>query len=79
MSIATVSTKGQITIPVQARRALGIKARSKVILELTKGALLVRAAPDFFELEGFLGRGLPPDEERELMAEGVARHALGKE
>ena len=79
MSIATVSSKGQITIPARARRALGIKANSRVILEVTKDSLVVRAAPDFFELEGFLGRGLPPDEERRRMAEGVARHVLEQE
>ncbi|HUT34453.1 MAG TPA: AbrB/MazE/SpoVT family DNA-binding domain-containing protein [Planctomycetota bacterium] len=79
MSMATVSSKGQITIPVRARRALGIKANSRVILEVTKDSLVVRPAPDFFELEGFLGRSLPPDEERRLMAEGVARHVLEKE
>lgn len=79
MPMATVSSKGQITIPVLARHTLGISAGSRVLLELTKDALVVRPVPDFFELEGFLGEGLPPEEERRLMAEGVARHVLEEE
>lgn len=79
MSIATVSSKGQITIPARARRALGIKASGRVLLEVTGKSLVVRAAPDFLELEGFLEGGPPPDEERMLMAEGVARHVLEEE
>jgi len=79
MSIANVSSKGQITIPVHARRALGIKPNSRVILEVGEHSMVVRPAPDFFALKGFLGRSLPPEEARRRMAEGVARHVLEKE
>ncbi len=79
MPIATVSAKGQITIPARARRALGISAHSRVIVELTPKALIVWAAPDFFELEGFLEGGPPPEEERRVMEEAVARHVLEEE
>jgi AbrB family looped-hinge helix DNA binding protein len=79
MPIATVSSKGQITLPAQARRALGIKTHDRVLILVQNDAIMVRPAPDFFELAGFLGKGLPPDEERRLMAEGVARHVLENE
>ena len=79
MSIANVSSKGQITIPVDARRALGIKPNGRVIVEVGEDALVIRPAPDFFALKGFLGRSLPPEEARRRMAEGVARHVLERE
>ena len=79
MPIVTVSSKGQITLPASSRRALGIKARARVLIEVTDNAIVVRPVPDFFELKGFLGKGLPPEEERRRMAEGVARHVLEEE
>jgi len=79
VDMATVSSKGQITIPAHVRRALGIKPHSSVVLQVTGDSLIVRAAPDFFALKGFLKKSPPPDEERRLMAEGVARHVLEPE
>jgi hypothetical protein len=61
------------------RRALGIEAHDKVSIEIEGDAIVVRAVPDFFELEGFLDQGLPADEERERMAKGVAEHASGEQ
>lgn len=45
MSTATVTTKGQITIPISVRKALGVKAGDKVeFVELEKGRFVVVAA-----------------------------------
>ncbi|MCC7353223.1 MAG: AbrB/MazE/SpoVT family DNA-binding domain-containing protein [Anaerolineae bacterium] len=43
----TVTQKGQVTIPAEVRRALGLKARDKVIFELSeeKGVVKLRPAP----------------------------------
>jgi len=79
MPIATVSSKGQITLPAESRRALGIKPHDRVQIELDGDNILVRRAPDFFELKGFLGKALPPDQERKRMAEAVAKHVMERE
>ena len=77
MAIATVSTKGQITLPAALRRKLGIEAHDRVLVEATEDAIVIRRAGDFFELAGFLGRALPETQEREAMLRAVAEHAEG--
>lgn len=78
MAIATVSTKGQITLPVASRRALGIKPHDRVTIEVRQTEIVVKPVPDFFELDGFLGKGATQEEEREAMMAAVAEHVLGK-
>ncbi len=41
---ATVTSKGQVTIPVEMRRALGIVEGGPVTFTLADGALVVRSA-----------------------------------
>jgi len=79
MPIATVSTKGQITLPIASRRALGIKPHDRVTIEVRQAEIVVKPVPDFFELKGFLGKGATPEEEREAMLKAVSDHVLGKE
>ena len=79
MPISTLSTKGQITLPVSFRRKLGMKPHDRVVIELEEKAILVKPAPDFFALKGFLGKGLPRKEEERRMLKGVAAHVLGTE
>lgn len=45
MSIAIVSSKGQLVIPKEMRDALSIKARQKVLVKLTEGHLEVIPLP----------------------------------
>jgi AbrB family looped-hinge helix DNA binding protein len=73
MTIATLSSKGQITLPAAARRSLGLGAGSRVAIETRGEEIVVRRARDFFALQGFLGRALPREEERGAMAKAVAR------
>lgn len=42
-----ITRKGQVTIPVEVRRALGLKARDRVIFELSaeEGVAKLRPAP----------------------------------
>jgi len=42
--ITTVTSKGQVTIPVEIRRALGLKARDRVAFTLVDGVATVRPA-----------------------------------
>lgn len=77
MAISTISTKGQITLPAEMRRKLGIKPQDRVILELEGESILIKKAKDFFTLKGFLGPALSAEEEQQQMQNAVARHRSG--
>lgn len=77
MPISTISLKGQVTLPARLRRKLGIKPHDRVVIETTEDAILIRKASDIFELEGFLGKALPREEERKRMAARVVRRVAG--
>lgn len=40
----TITSKGQVTIPIRIRRALGLKPRDRVIFEFVDGVTTVRKA-----------------------------------
>lgn len=77
MSVATISEKGQITLPAKIRAQLGMKAHDRVVVESDEHSIIIRKSPDFFALKGFLKKGLSLAEERKRMAKGVAAHVLG--
>ena len=74
MSVAIVSSKGQITIPARARRAVGLKAHDPVLIETRSGEIVIRPTAAFMPLAGFLGRALASAEERIAMVKGIAAH-----
>jgi len=74
MSISIISTKGQITLPFGARKKLGLKPGDRVAVEVTDDTIVIRRAKNIFDFEGFLGKAMPPEEERRRMMEGVAEH-----
>ena len=78
MPISTISAKGQITLPAKLRKKFGFRPNDRVVVESTDEGILIRSAGNFFELEGFLGKGLPRGEERARMMKGVAAHLRGK-
>ena len=78
MPISAISSKGQITLPAKLRKKFGLRPNDRVVVESTDEGILIRSAGNFFELDGFLGKGLPRDEERSRMAKGVAAHLRGK-
>jgi AbrB family looped-hinge helix DNA binding protein len=78
MTVSTVSAKGQLTLPARVRRQLRIQPNDRVTVEVVGDAIVVKRAPDFFALKGFLGKALPAAEERERMRRGAAAHAKGK-
>ena len=63
-----------MTIPSRARRAVGLKAHNRVLIETRGGEIAVRPTAAFMKLEGFLGRALSPAAERRAMAQQVAAH-----
>jgi AbrB family looped-hinge helix DNA binding protein len=78
MPVSTVSAKGQLTLPAQVRRKLRIQPNDRVTIEVVGDAIVVKRAPDFFALKGFLGKALLAVEERDHMRRGVAAHAKNK-
>ena len=79
MPLANVSSKGQVTLPARYRKQLGIQPQGRVVIEATDDAIVIRPAADLFALEGFLGKALSREEEREGAAHEAARDALGTE
>jgi AbrB family looped-hinge helix DNA binding protein len=73
MTIATLSSKGQITLPAMARRTLRLHAGDRVAIETRGEEIVVRRARDFFALAGFLGRALPREKERDAMRRATAQ------
>jgi AbrB family looped-hinge helix DNA binding protein len=77
MPVSTVSSKGQITLPAQVRRKLRIKPNDRVTIDAVDDAIVIKRAPDLFELKGFLGKAIPERQERERMRRAVAAHLKG--
>ena len=73
MTTATVSSKSQITLPAAACRQIGIKPHDRVLVEVREGVIVVRAAPDFMKMRGMLGKSLPPDVERRMLADYLTK------
>ena len=70
LEIMTISSKGQITIPIAVREKYGLAAGDKVLGELRPEGFVLRKPPDFFSFQGrFTGPPLPEDEEELLNAE----------
>jgi len=77
MAAATLTSKGQITIPVQVRAALGVQAGDRLeFVELKKGQFVIMPANrSLKELKGmFQGRRKKPVSIEE-MNEAIARKA----
>jgi AbrB family looped-hinge helix DNA binding protein len=78
MVVSTVSPKGQVTLPARVRKQLRIKPNDRVTIEAVDDTIVIRRAPDLFELEGFLGKALPEEQEGARMRRAVAAHARGE-
>lgn len=76
MQLATVTQKGQVTIPFEMRNLLGIKPYSKVKISLYKKAVKLEPTPDILDLVGAfkIPKGAPGIlEARELMERNYSR------
>lgn len=79
MAAATITSKGQVTIPVKVRAALGVDAGDRIeFVEVGKGEFnIVAATRSVRELQGMLQRkGRKPvsiEEMNAAIAEGAAR------
>ena len=82
--LGSVSAKGQITIPVEVRRMLGVKPKDKVAFIVDDGEVRIRRAPsplmDSYQAVPALKQPLTVEEmiaiAREEHAQKVAREGL---
>jgi len=79
MTTATVTSKGQVTIPVEIRRKLRLRAGSKIdFIENGAGEMVIRSkSGDIGELYGFLkydGAPLTIEQMDEAIGKGVVEH-----
>ena len=77
MPVSTISSKGQITLPISFRRKLGIKPHDRLSIELEDKVIVVKPALDLFEFEGIAGKALSREEEERRMRKAVAAHVKG--
>lgn len=78
MPFAKLSAKNQLTLPSEARKALGIKPLDRVYLSFDNEKIEIRAVNDFFGLEGFLGEALTDEEEAKGMNDEIVARSQGK-
>ena len=85
MITAQVSDKGQITIPASIRKKLGLKAESRVEIEIRDNEFTIRPLKSIEELSGIFheyakGRTTDWDEIRKetmhIVAEEIAREGI---
>jgi len=76
----TVTTRGQLTLPVKVRRAMKLGSKRKVRLSMTDGGIVtLRSLPDAMSLYGiFKGRGDYDPREKQKAAAAMGRHAARK-
>jgi AbrB family looped-hinge helix DNA binding protein len=68
--IRTVTTKGQVTIPVEVRKLLGIEPQDKVVFQVQNGRVELRPVMTLEEVCGLvppLKQPLSDDELREII------------
>ena len=73
MTYATISSKGQITLPVKFLRGLGLKPKDRIEIDQAKNELRIRKAVDFLSLKGSL-KSKRVANERENMMRAVGEH-----
>lgn len=78
MQLVTITTKGQVTIPVKIREKLGLNPGDRVIFDEDKNVAQVRPVPDFFTFRGALkGKGPYGEEKvRKTVGEHLAKRYL---
>lgn len=76
MSLATVSSKGQVTLPAKIRAKLGIQSKDKVQFFIRDDEIVIRPVPSFRELRGSIHP--KKGDIRKTTGEAVAEHVLEK-
>jgi AbrB family looped-hinge helix DNA binding protein len=72
---ATVTSKGQITLPKSVRDALGLKAGDRVLFRVHEDRAVLAKVPDFLDLAGSMP---PPPGKRGMAWDKVRTQAWQK-
>lgn len=75
MSLATVSSKGQITLPAKVRLKLGIRSRDKVQFFVRENEIVIKPLRSFRQLRGSVSP--KKGDQRKAMRDAVAQHVMG--
>ena len=78
MVFATVSSKGQITLPISARRALGIKEYDKVCIETEKDRITIKSVPNILSYSGSVGKASSLIQEKRALKNYFAKRQSAK-
>jgi len=77
----SITSQGQINIPIKIRRELGLSKNSKATVSVRNGEMLIRPVKDFLELRGSLKtdkKSLSNEELHELFAQEMGKEAVEK-
>ncbi|MEI7880719.1 MAG: AbrB/MazE/SpoVT family DNA-binding domain-containing protein [bacterium] len=77
MTFATLSSKGQLTVPADARRALGLHAGSRLLIETLGDRIIIRTPGNLLSLSGVLGKAKSRAGEQKAMAGEAAKRSRG--
>jgi AbrB family looped-hinge helix DNA binding protein len=74
MSLSTVSSKGQITLPLKIRKAFGINPKDKVRIIIREHEIIIKPFKSFRLLRGSIP--YKKGDSRKKVAETVATHVF---
>ena len=79
LDMLTVSTKGQITLPVDLRAEYGIEAGDKIFCERTAiGYVIKRPKKGLLEYKGFIKEPYDPEKDFALAVDAATAHVMGE-
>ena len=76
----SITSQGQISIPVKIRRQLGLEKAKKALVSVQEGKVVVEPVKDFLELGGSLKTNIKvsPRKMRQAFEQYLAEEAVGK-
>ena len=75
----TVSTKGQITLPVALRTKYGIEPGDRIFGEMTDiGYVIKRPKKGLLDYKGFIKDSYDPQKDLALAVEAASAHVMGE-
>ena len=76
----SITSQGQISIPVKIRRQLGLEKAKKALVSVQEGKVVVEPVKDFLELGGSLKTNIKvsPRKVRQAFEQYLAEEAVGK-
>jgi len=66
MYTVSITSQGQMSIPAEIRRLLGLEKQQKALVSVRAGKMLVEPVSDFFDLAGSVKSSKKPLSSREI-------------